>query len=149
MPLKKYNQRQEQALTYLNQNYASKGALQYLKLRFIAISDTELTATMEVGKEHTRPGGALHGGVSALLAESVASVASALVIEDLAKESPVGLELNINHIRPLIVGDHAYATASACHIGKSTHIFEIKLTNQKQELFAIARLTLFILKAEK
>ena len=89
-----------------------------------------------------QPYGIVHGGASVVLAETLGSLASNLCIED--NLNTVGLEINANHIKAvtngLIVGK-----TRPIHIGRSTHIWEIKLFNY-DKLSCISRLTMAILK---
>ncbi|HSN07423.1 MAG TPA: hotdog fold thioesterase, partial [Hanamia sp.] len=87
------------------------------------------------------------GGASCVLAETVGSVASALVI-DQEKFYCVGLEINANHLRSVSEGI-VTATASPLHLGKSTHVWDIKIHDQEQKLFCVSRLTVAILPIRK
>ena len=97
---------------------------------------------MPVDARTRQPYGILHGGASCLLAETVGSHASALCI-DLEREYCVGLEINANHIRPVREG-YVFATARPIHVGRSTHIWDIRIRDDAGELVCIARLTMMI-----
>lgn len=115
-----------------------------LGMEFVAINEDNLTCTMPVNAHTKQPMGMLHGGASAALAETVGSVASMLCI-DTSRYYSVGLEINCNHIRGVKSGIVS-ATATPFHIGKTTHVWEIKITNEQGKLVCISRLTMAILK---
>ena len=115
-----------------------------LDMRFTEIGDDYLIATMPVNDNTRQPYGLLHGGASAALAETVGSVAASLCI-DKEKYICVGLEINCNHIRGKKDGI-VTARATPLHIGASTHVWEIKITDEREKLVCISRLTMAILK---
>lgn len=115
-----------------------------LGIEFTELADEYLKATMPVNENTKQPYGLLHGGASAALAETIGSVAASLCI-DRDKQICVGLEINCNHIRGKKEGD-VTATARALHIGASTHVWEIKITDERDKLICISRLTMAILK---
>jgi 1,4-dihydroxy-2-naphthoyl-CoA hydrolase len=78
-----------------------------------------------------------------VLAETVGSIGSALVI-DMEKYYCVGLEINANHLRSVSEGV-VTATAKPLHLGKSTHVWDIKIYDDKEKLFCVSRLTVAIL----
>jgi uncharacterized protein (TIGR00369 family) len=91
----------------------------------------------------SQPMGIMHGGASAALAETVASVAANYCVDP--SKVCVGLELNINHIRPLKNG-YADAVAKPLHLGKTTQVWEIKIYDPAKKLVSVARLTLAIIR---
>lgn len=114
----------------------------HLGIEYVDVGDDFLTARMPVDARTRQPYGILHGGASCLLAETVGSHASSLCI-DLAREYCVGLELNANHVRSVRDG-HVYATARPIHLGRSTHIWDIRIQDEADRLVCIARLTMMI-----
>ena len=114
----------------------------HLGINITAIEDNLLEGEMLVRDFLKQPYGIVHGGASVVLAETLGSLASNLCIED--NLNTVGLEINANHIKAvtngLIIGK-----TRPIHIGKSTHIWEIKLFNY-EKLSCISRLTMAILK---
>lgn len=102
-----------------------------------------LQARMPVDHRTKQPYGLLHGGASCVLAETVGSVASALVI-DPEKQICVGLEINANHLRAVRNG-FVVGTARPVHIGASTHVWDIRITDEQGKLVCISRLTVAIL----
>ena len=103
-----------------------------------------LKISMPITDKVRQPYGFLHGGASCVLAETVGSVASALVI-DREKYYGVGLEINANHLKSVKEGK-VFAVARPLHLGKRTHVWDIKLFDQKDHLFCVSRLTVAILK---
>ena len=124
-----------------NLNAATMGT--HLGMQFVEIGNDFLKMSMPVDERTKQPYGLLHGGASCALAETVGSVASALVI-DTTKQICVGLEINANHLRGVRDGT-VIATATRIHIGNSTHVWDIKIHNEQEKLICVSRLTLAIL----
>jgi 1,4-dihydroxy-2-naphthoyl-CoA hydrolase len=115
----------------------------------IGIEITELgvdfiKAVMPVDARTRQPYGLLHGGASCVLAETLGSVASALVI-DPERFICVGLEINANHIRGVRDGQ-VTGIATPLHIGGSTHVWDIRIFDERDKLVCVSRLTVAILK---
>jgi 1,4-dihydroxy-2-naphthoyl-CoA hydrolase len=123
----------------INQNTLAS----HLDIQFIHIDEKSLKASMPVNERTVQPAGLLHGGASAALAETLGSVGSYLTI-DTSRQACVGLELNINHVRSVTVGK-VTGIATPEHLGKTTHIWSIRIENDKGQLVAISRLTMMIL----
>ena len=105
-----------------------------------------LVATMPVNSMVYQPMRILHGGATVALAESVGSAASQLLI-DPEKEAAVGAEISANHLKSARTG-MLIATATCVHMGKSSHLFQIRVENEQGELIAMVKLLNFI-KARK
>ena len=118
----------------------------YLGIRFIEIGEDYLKARMPVDHRTIQPMGLLHGGASVALAETLGSV-GALLCVDANSKMVVGMEINANHIRPVRTG-YVVGEARPVHIGNSTHIWEIRITNDKDKLVCISRITLAVLDKE-
>ncbi len=115
----------------------------HLEMEFTGIDENSLRATLPVDERTKQPAGLLHGGASAALAETLGSVGSYLIIDN-SKQACVGLELNINHVRS-VSGGKVTGIATPEHLGKTTHIWNIRIENEKKQLVAISRLTMMIL----
>ncbi len=115
----------------------------YIGIEFTEIGNDYMKARMPVDHRTIQPYGLLHGGASCALAETVGSVASAMVI-DPSKCICVGLEINANHIRGVREG-FVTAMASPLHLGGTTHIWDIKIYNEQEKLVCVSRLTVAIL----
>jgi len=117
--------------------------LSAIGIEFTELGDDFIKATMPVDHRTRQPMGLLHGGASAALAESLGSFASHLVV-DSTKFNCVGLEINANHIRPKTEG-FVSGTAKPIHLGSKTHIWEIKIKDERGKLICISRLTIAVL----
>lgn len=119
----------------------------HLGIIFTEIGDDYLIATMPVDNRTKQPMGLLHGGASVALAETMGSI-GAIACLDMAKQHAVGLEINANHIRSVKEG-MVTGKATPFHIGKTTHVWSIEITNDNNQLVAISRITLAILDNRK
>ena len=124
-----------------NLNAATMGT--HLGMQFVELGNDFLKMSMPVDERTKQPYGLLHGGASCALAETVGSIASALVI-DTSKQICVGLEINANHLRSAKDG-MVIATATRLHIGSSTHVWDIKIHDEQEKLICVSRLTVAIL----
>lgn len=120
---------------------------EFLGLKWVEIGDDFLKMSMPVNNTTRQPYGFLHGGASCVLAETVGSVASALVI-DPAKFYCVGLEINANHLRSVSSGI-VTSIAMPLHLGRSTHVWDIKIYDDKEKLFYVSRLTVAVIPLKK
>jgi uncharacterized protein (TIGR00369 family) len=113
-----------------------------LDIRFEAFDEGSLTASMVVDARTHQPYGLLHGGASVVLAETLGSTASYLCI-DTARYYCVGLEVNANHLRGLRTG-RVTAVARPVHLGRTTHVWDIRLSGEDGKASCISRLTMAI-----
>ncbi|WAJ35552.1 hotdog fold thioesterase [Pseudomonas sp. GOM7] len=113
-----------------------------LDIRFEAFDDDSISASMVVDARTHQPYGLLHGGASVVLAETLGSMASYLCI-DPERFYCVGLEVNANHLRGLRSG-RVHAVARAVHLGRSTHVWDIRLHGDDGKPSCISRLTVAI-----
>ena len=120
---------------------------EFLGLQWLEIGEDFVKLSMPVENKTRQPYGFLHGGASCVLAETVGSVGSALVI-DQEKYYCVGLEINANHLRSVTHGT-VVATARPLHLGKTTHVWDIKIRDDKEKLFCVSRLTVAIIPIKK
>src|SRR5215510_9653639 len=119
---------------------------EHLGIEWSELGDNYIKAKMPVDHRTNQPYGLLHGGASCTLAETLGSIASAMVI-DTSKFICVGIEINANHIRSARKG-YVYGVTTPIHIGSSTHVWDIKIKNEEEKLICISRLTVAILKKE-
>jgi 1,4-dihydroxy-2-naphthoyl-CoA hydrolase len=117
---------------------------EHLGLEWVELGKDFLKAKLPVDNRTQQPHGLLHGGASCVLAETIGSVASYLVI-DPSLFYCVGIEINANHIRTAREG-FVYGVCSPLHIGSSTHVWDIRITNEEGKLVCISRLTVAIMK---
>jgi uncharacterized protein (TIGR00369 family) len=113
-----------------------------LDIRFESFDDDSISASMAVDARTHQPYGLLHGGASVVLAETLGSTASYLCI-DTSRFYCVGLEVNANHLRGLRSG-RVHAVARPVHLGRSTHVWDIRLTGDDGKPSCISRLTMAI-----
>jgi len=128
-------------------NDRQKDMASFLEIQFSEITENSLTATMPVTDKVRQPYGILHGGASVVLAETVGSFASSLVV-DIDKFMVVGMEINANHLRPVASG-FIKAVCTPIHLGKSSHVWDIKIYNAKSQLTCISRLTVAVIAHQK
>jgi 1,4-dihydroxy-2-naphthoyl-CoA hydrolase len=119
----------------------------HLGMEVVEATADKVVMTMPVDSRTHQPFGILHGGASVALAESAASLASLLNISSEDKTA-VGLEINANHIRSVREGI-VTAVAIPLHRGASTMVWEIKITNERNQLVCISRCTVAIIPRKK
>jgi 1,4-dihydroxy-2-naphthoyl-CoA hydrolase len=117
---------------------------EHLGMEWLEVGDNFLKMRMPVDERTHQPYGLLHGGASCALAETIGSVASHFII-DPGKFMCVGLEINANHVRSARSG-YVTATCTPLHIGASTHVWDIKIHDEREKLVCISRLTVAVLK---
>lgn len=115
----------------------------HLGMEWLEIGSDFLRMRMPVDERTRQPFGLLHGGASCALAETVGSVGSQLII-DPEKFACVGLEINANHIRSARSG-YVTAKATPLHIGKATHVWDIRILDDDNKLVCVCRLTVAVL----
>ncbi len=114
-----------------------------LGIEFTEVGADFMRARMPVDKRTAQPFGLLHGGASIALAETLGSVASTALI-DLTTQAAVGLDINGNHLRGVQDG-FVIGTVRPIHIGRRTHVWEIRIEDEKGRLIHISRLTMMIM----
>lgn len=114
-----------------------------LGIEFTEIGPDSISARMPVNEKTHQPYGILHGGASVVLAESLGSVASNMVINS-DKYIGVGLEVNANHLRPVKSG-FVTGICTPIHIGGKTHVWDIKLYDDRGKMNCVSRLTVAII----
>ncbi|MGD1842135.1 MAG: PaaI family thioesterase [Thermonemataceae bacterium] len=130
--LKRIYERQEKTMT------------DFLGIEFTEVGEDYICAKMPVDERTVQPAGILHGGASVVLAETLGSVASNFMV-DQEKYMCVGLEINANHLRPILKGNWVFGKATAIHIGKKTHVWDIQLSNEQGKLTCVSRLTIAVI----
>jgi 1,4-dihydroxy-2-naphthoyl-CoA hydrolase len=120
----------------------------HIGIEFMDIGDDYLVARMPVDEKTRQPYGILHGGASVVLAETVGSVASYLVV-DHEKFLTVGQEVNANHLRAVKEGGYVTAHCTPLHLGGSSHVWDIKLRDDQGRLTCVSRLTVAVLSKER
>ena len=109
-----------------------------LDIRYVALTDDALEATMPVDHRTHQPFGLLHGGASVVLAETLGSVAGYLCTE--GDQKVVGLEVNANHIRAVRSG-RVRGVCKAIHTGRRSQVWQIEIFDEEGRLCCTSRLT--------
>jgi 1,4-dihydroxy-2-naphthoyl-CoA hydrolase len=118
----------------------------FLGIEFTRVGDDEIEARMPVNERTRQPYGILHGGASVVLAESIGSVASHFVI-DHTNFRAVGQEINANHLRP-VSGGFVTAICRPIHLGRSSHVWDIRIFDDKGRPACVSRLTVAVISRE-
>jgi uncharacterized protein (TIGR00369 family) len=121
--------------------------METLNIEFVDFGDNSVIARMPVNARVYQPDGVLHGGASVALAESVGSFA-AQVFSNLQEVFVRGIEINANHIKSVSEG-YVYAKAIFIHKGKTTQLLEIRITDEKDNLISLCKLTTISLPIKK
>ena len=114
-----------------------------LGIRYTEIGEDWLKASMPVDARTKQPAGILHGGASVALAETLGSTGANLVVDRKAKLC-VGLEINANHIRAMREGE-VTGVARPLHVGGTTQVWEIRISDAAERLVCVSRITLAVL----
>ena len=113
-----------------------------LGIEFLEVGDDFIRARVPVDSRTRQPVGILHGGVSVVLAETLGSCGA--VLASPAGHRAVGLDINANHLRSVSEG-WVTGIARPVHIGRTTHVWQIDLSNEKGQLTCVSRITMAIL----
>lgn len=125
-------------------NERSKNTLlETLDIEYITIGADFLTAKMPVNAKVHQPYGQLHGGATAALAESVGSAASNFFLDN-KTQFVNGIQLSINHIKSKREGV-VFATAKNIHKGRTTHLWEVTIVDENDQLISVAKMTNIVL----
>jgi len=116
--------------------------MEHLGIEFTSVGKDFVSAKMPVDHRHHQPYGLLHGGASVVLAETLGSVAAHCTVLEEGKFT-VGLDINANHIKSVKSG-FVFGTTTPIHIGRSTQVWEIKITNEQEELVCVSRITMAV-----
>ena len=114
----------------------------HLGIEFTELGSDFLRGRMPVDDRTRQPFGILHGGASVALAETLGSTAAGLVV-DPDKVRVVGQEINANHLRAVSDG-FVVGTTRAFHIGRRSHVWEIRIEDERQRLVCISRITMAV-----
>tara|TARA_R110000868_G_scaffold69305_1_gene204242 strand:+ start:131 stop:577 length:447 start_codon:yes stop_codon:yes gene_type:complete len=135
---KRMNDHKEKILKICNET--SKNTLmETLDIEYIDVGEDFLLAKMPVTPKVHQPDGVLHGGATAALAESVGSAASYIFLDG-NKYFVRGIEISANHVKSIKEG-FVYARAILLHKGRTTQLWEIKITNEANQLISLCKLT--------
>ncbi len=131
----------------LSKKVCKNTLMETLEIEFTEIGEDYLIAKMPVNSRVHQPDGVLHGGASVALAESVGSMASYVFLN--TDEFFIrGIEISANHLKSIKEG-WVFAKAIFIHKGRTTQLFEIKITDEAANLISIVKLTTIALPKEK
>jgi uncharacterized protein (TIGR00369 family) len=121
-------------------NGSSKNTLmETLNIEYVDVGEDFLVGRMPVNPRVHQPDGVLHGGAMVALAESIGSMASYIFL-DAENFFVRGIEISANHVKSIREG-YVYAKASFIHKGRTTQVWDIRLTNEQNELISVCKLT--------
>ncbi len=127
--------------------FAKNTLMQTLEIEYIDAGENFLVAKMPVNPRVHQPMGLLHGGASVALAESVGSAASFMFINN-DEEEVRGIEISANHLKSKREG-FVFGTAKIIHKGRTLHLWEIRITDEENNLVSLCKLTNMILPRKK
>ena len=113
-----------------------------LGIEFLEVGDDFIRARCPVDARTKQPAGILHGGISVVLAETLGSCGATFASP--AGHRAVGLDINANHIRSASEG-WVEGIAKPVHVGRTTHVWQIDIRNEKGQLTCVSRITMAIL----
>ena len=132
------------SITVEQLNIFSKNSLsQNLGIEITRLGEDFVEARMPVDSRTVQPYGLLHGGASVALAETLGSLAAHCTVNDQNK-SCVGLEINANHLKSVRNG-FVTGIARPLHVGQRTQVWEIKITNEQNDLVCVSRITMAVI----
>ncbi|HZF82643.1 MAG TPA: hotdog fold thioesterase [Burkholderiaceae bacterium] len=120
----------------------AKTAVDRLGIEFLEVGDDFIRARVPVDERTVQPFRILHGGVSVVLAETLGSCGAHYSAPE--GHRAVGLDINANHIRSASSG-WVTGTARAVHIGRTTQVWQIDMTNDAGQLTCVSRITMAVL----
>ena len=117
--------------------------IEHLGIEITEVNDDSLVGSMPVDHRTQQPYGILHGGASAVLAETLGSFASQMCTEDPGNTKVVGIEISVNHLRQVREGK-VFGTATPVKLGRRLHIWQIDLHDEKERHISRARLSVMV-----
>ena len=115
--------------------------METLEIEYVDVGEDFLTARMPVTKKVYQPDGVLHGGATAALAESVGS-AAVFVLNQNPNILVRGIEITANHVKSISSG-YVFAKAKVIHKGRTIQLWEIKVTDEEDQLISLCKLTTY------
>lgn len=139
---------ENQEVTLEKLNALRKGTMvEHLDIQLTEVGPDFLCGKMPVDHRTRQPMGLLHGGASVALAETLGSLGAHLNI-DPATQACVGLEINANHLKSVREG-YVYGRATALHIGRSTQVWEIRISSETGDLVCVSRITMAVIQKKQ
>lgn len=128
------------SLLHQMRNYAGESVLKTLDIKVESAEKERVVLSMPVNSRVHQYTGLLHGGVSLVLAESAAAIGAALNT-DLERYTPVGVEINANHVRSVSAG-RVFAVATPVYKGRMMTVWSIEIRDERERLICVSRCTL-------
>ena len=125
-----------EALNNINNNTLGS----HLGIEIIEVGEDYIKAKMPVDERTKQPMGLLHGGASVALSETMGSIASVLIIDDITKETIVGIEISANHLKSVKSGN-VYSITKPIRIGRRIQVWNTEIFNEENELVCVSKLT--------
>ncbi|MAM18336.1 MAG: thioesterase [Gramella sp.] len=137
----------KEEILQLSEKACKNTLMETLEIEFVDAGEDYMIAKMPVTSKVHQPDGVLHGGASVALAESVGSMASYVFLN--TEEFFIrGIEISANHLKSVREG-FVYARASFIHRGRTTQLWEIRITDEADNLISLVKLTTIALPKEK
>ncbi len=127
--------------------FCAQSMIGFLGITFTKVSSNCICATMPVNSKTSQPNGFLHGGASLALAESLAGAGSYLMV-DRDQYNVFGLQISGNHVSSITKGN-LQAEAQIIHKGKTTHVWDVKITDENHKLISVVRVTNIVAEKKK
>ena len=102
---------------------------------------------MPVDERHIQPAGILHGGASVVLAETIGSICGVMALDE--GWTVVGLEINANHLAPVLKGDVVEALCRPLQLGRSVQVWQIEIRRGDGRMTCMSRLTTVVREARR
>ena len=131
----------------LSRKVCKNTLMETLDIEFTEVGEDYLVAKMPVNSRVHQPDGVLHGGATVALAESVGSMAS-YVFLDTDEFFVRGIEISANHLKSIAEGE-VFAKASFIHKGRTTQLWDIRITDAEENLISVVKLTTITLPKKK
>lgn len=129
-------------------NQLNKNTLvEHLGIEVTELGKDYLIGKMPVDHRTHQPLGMLHGGASVVLAETLGSIAATMTVNP-DEQYCVGLDINANHVRSARSG-YVYGKTTPIHVGRKTQVWEIKITNEEDQLICVSRITMAVMDKNK
>ena len=135
----------DEEIIYLMNARRAGTLMETLGIEYISKDDRTLLGRMLVTSNHLQPAGILHGGATLALAETIGSAASNIFLDDPDSFIAVGQEIAANHVKSVSNG-YVHAKAKFLHKGRTSHVLEIRITNDDNNLISFVKMTNAILR---
>lgn len=121
---------------------------EHLGIEYLELGTDYLLAKMPVDHRTKQPFGLLHGGASAVLSETLGSVAAWLTLSEPDRYRCVGVEINANHLKSATSG-YVYGRCTPLHTGKRLQVWETRISTEAGDLVCVSRLTVMVVEAKQ